>query len=170
MEGYFNPTHFLKCSLWDDLNNGMSILVNANLKFKKKKKNLACFTHDDTHWVLREYFIIFFWHKSLVFNYSNPHHMLKVFFFKKIKILLGWNGYSHKLGSKLGVKLNLIILTHITCWKCFSLKKTKSFLGEMGTHKLGSKLGVKLNLSILTHITPLKVFFLKKRDFVGWNG
>ncbi len=77
---------------------------------------------------------------------------------------------THKLSSKLGVKLNLIILTHITCWKCFSFKKI-SFLGEMGTHKLGSKLGVKLNLIILTYITPLKVFFFKKeRDVVGWNG
>jgi hypothetical protein len=74
---------------------------------------------------------------------------------------------THKLGSKLGVKLNLIILTHITPLKVFFFKK-KSFLDEMGTHKLGSKLGVKLNLIILTHITPLKVFFLKKeRDVVG---
>jgi len=56
---------------------------------------------------------------------------------------LGEKG-THKLGSKLGVKLNLIILTHITPLKVVFLFK-KSFLDEMGTHKLGSKLGVKLN-------------------------
>jgi len=53
--------------------------------------------------------------------------MLKVFFFKK-KSFLGEMG-THKLGSKQGVKLNLIILTHITPLKVFFLKKERDLVG-----------------------------------------